>query len=63
VKSIMNVLLADLEEIHLSHNEQGLIPRVSLDIADESKIEKVARELLGEPEVAAHLLERSNEVA
>jgi hypothetical protein len=47
MKAIMNTLLAELEEIHLEHNERGMIPRVSLDVADISRITDVARTLVG----------------
>jgi hypothetical protein len=46
-KSILNVLEAKLEEVHLSHNEHGLIPRVSLDISDLSEIDRASQKLLG----------------
>jgi hypothetical protein len=46
-KSILNELEAELEEIHLSHNERGLIPRVTLDVTDLSRIEVEARKLIG----------------
>lgn len=46
-KSILNELEAGLEEIHLSHNDKGLIPRVSLDVSDLSEIQTAARRLIG----------------
>jgi hypothetical protein len=45
--AIMNELEAELEEIHLSHNERGMIPRVTLDISDLSRISVEARKLIG----------------
>lgn len=54
MKSILNVLEAELEEIHLEHNERGLIPAVTLETADLSRIDVEARKLLTMGDGNAH---------
>lgn len=47
MKSLMNVLVNDLEVMHHDANMKGYIPEIRLDLTDQSKIQQAAEVLLG----------------